>query len=165
VPSYADRWEGRTRAAGDILARAWSNYLSRIPWEFFASLTFDPKRVFPVSRECASREAFWWCGSLGHLYRRTVTWIYVVERGHTGLWHAHALIIGAGEQPRWLAALETWRERNGKIDLQPVSDVRGVAMYTTKELAAEGEIVLSDTLARYKNCLASSPVVDLFPGS
>lgn len=162
VPSFSDRWESRSHAGGSDLSRVWADYLGRLRWEWFVSLTFDPKRVFPVSRELGSREAFWWCGTLGHIYRRPAAWVYVVERSPSGAWHAHALIIGIGA-PRWLAAAEAWRTRNGMIDIQPVADIGRVTLYSTKTLADGGEIVLSDTLVRYKRRIAEASTADLYP--
>jgi hypothetical protein len=43
---------------------AWIDFLSRVPWELLVTLTFDPKKVFPVNRHLADREAFEWCALL-----------------------------------------------------------------------------------------------------
>ena len=154
-----DRRE-HARLRGGELVRAWGEYLGRIPWQLSATLTFDPKRVFPVSRELASREAFWWLGLVAHLCRRAVAWAYVVERGKSGLWHAHAVLVDAGRPNR--KTLEgVWRMRNGHAVVKPVHSVTGIALYTTKQ-ATDGEVVLSDmvTLTRFKT-LALDIVVPL----
>jgi hypothetical protein len=41
------------------LVKAWGEFFGRVPWEWFVTLTVDPKRRFPISRELVSREAFW----------------------------------------------------------------------------------------------------------
>src|SRR6266540_637149 len=156
-----ERWEGRTRSEAERLADAWGAFLGRVPWVWFATLTFDPKRVYPVSRELASRETFKWCGDLGYLYRKPIAWVYGVERSPGGLWHTHVLIVGAGA-PEWLPAVHSWRVRNGRVDLQAVADVDRVALYTSKALAYEGEVVWSDTLLRYKGKLASTETALLY---
>jgi hypothetical protein len=126
------------------LAEAWGSYLGRLPWQFSATLTFDPKKVCPTDPQLASREAFWWVGLVGHLCRRQVIWAYAVERGRSGLWHLHVLLGNAGRPNR--RTLEgVWRARNGHAAIKRVHDVPGIALYTTKS-AAEGEVVVSDTV-------------------
>ena len=156
----SDDWGARTRLHGRELASAWGEWLGRIPWEFFITLTFDPKRVFPVSRDVAAREAFWWLGVAAHLCRRPLVWAYAVERGASGHWHAHAVIADAGE-PDWSTLEGVWQMRNGLAVAKPVHSVPGVALYTTKS-ATDGEVVISDTvdLRRFK-ALASGIVVPL----
>jgi hypothetical protein len=138
------------------------DFLSRIKWELFVTLTFDPKKVFPVPKSTARREAFWWCGLTGCLMRRPVGWVYAPERGSSGHWHVHALLVGTSGSlvP---AAASLWSARNGHIDVRPVSDVKGVALYTTKEAAMTGEVVWSDTLGLYSRPLGSDAVVQLYP--
>ena len=155
-----DGWRERDRLRGGALVRAWSDYLGCIPWQLSATLTFDPKKVFPVPRELASREAFWWLGLVSHLCRRPAAWAYVVERGKSGLWHAHAVLVGAGRPDR-KTLVGVWHMRNGHAVLTSVNDVKGIALYTTKQ-ATDGEVVLSDTvtLTRFKR-LASGMVVPL----
>jgi hypothetical protein len=155
-----DDWRERDRLRGGALVRAWGDYLGRIPWQFSATLTFDPMRVFPVSRDMASEEAFWWLCLVACLCRRPVGWAYVVERSRNGLWHAHALMVGAGRPNR--RTLEgVWRMRNGYAVIKSVHSVKRVSLYTTKQ-ATDGEVVLSDTmtLTRFKT-LASDIVVPL----
>ncbi len=155
-----DDWRERDRLRGRELVRAWGGYLGRIPWQLSATLTFDPKRVFPVSRDLASREAFWWVGLVARLCRRPVGWAYSVERGKSGLWHAHALLVDAG-RPNRETLEKVWLMRNGHAVVKLVRDVIGISLYTTKQ-AIDGEVVLSDTvtLARFK-ALAQDLVVPL----
>ncbi len=155
-----DDWRNRNSLRAGQLVRAWGGYLGRIPWQLSATLTFDPKRVFPVSRDLASRETFWWACLVARLCRRPVAWAYVVERGRSGLWHAHAVLVDAG-RPNRKTLESVWRMRNGHAVVKPVRDVIGIALYTTK-LAIDGEVVLSDTvtLARFK-ALAQDLVVPL----
>lgn len=154
----SDGLRGPTRLRGDELARVWGEWLGRIQWEIFATLTFDSKRGFRLTRDMAGREAFWWLGLVAHLCRRSLAWAYAVERGKSGLWHAHALIVGAGE-PSWSTLEGVWRMRNGMAVAKPVHSVPGIALYMTKQ-ASDGEVFLSDTvtLRRFK-ALASEIVV------
>lgn len=155
-----DDWSGRTRLRGDELSRVWGEWIGRIPWEIFVTLTFDSERGFRLSRDMASREAFWWLGLVARLCRKPLAWAYAIERGKSGLWHVHALIMGAGE-PNWSTLEGVWRMRNGMAVAKPVHSVAGIALYTTKQ-ATGGEVVLSDTvtLTRFKT-LASGIVVAL----
>jgi hypothetical protein len=115
-----------------------------LPWQFSATLTFDPKRVFPVGRELASREAFWWTRLVSHVCRRPVISVYVVERGASGLWHVHALLGNAG-RPNFQTLEGVWRMRNGHAAIKRVHDVIGISLYTTKQVT-DDEVVISDTV-------------------
>jgi hypothetical protein len=155
------RWSSRQRLKNRQLSDLWGKFLSRIPWEYFATLTFDPSRVFPVDRELADIEAFWWCGFVGHVLRRPLGWAYAAERGTNGQWHAHALIVGAGVSQLDVAS-DAWRARNGIVDIQSVHDSSGIAFYASKSVAVDGEVVLSDTLSRYVSSLKAGVVVPLY---
>ena len=93
--------------------------------------------------------------------RRPVAWLIALERSASGQWHAHVLLVGV---PHDIAAVATmWKLRNGLIDVQPVSDANKAVLYTTKQAALSGEVVLSDTLARYREQLTDRPRVVLYP--
>lgn len=162
-----DEWRRRYRLEKDEVLPAWAAFLGRLPWQLFITLTFDPRRVFPVDQDRASREAFAWCNQTARIYRRPLGWVYAPERGKSGHWHVHALIIGApwvGGQPSQLPeAAGMWTARNGKIDVRHVYDCKGVTLYTTKQDAAAGTLVWSDTLGRYRDALSATPTVNLFP--
>ena len=142
-----DHWRSRNHARRAEQQAAWGGFLSRVPWELFITLTFDSKRVYAVDSVKASREAFWWCCQTAHMYRVPAAWAYAPERGSSGRWHAHVLL--AGTPMRISAACGIWETRNGKIDVRPVSDVHGIALYTSKSAGASGDIVWSDTCRRY----------------
>src|SRR5262249_52989821 len=138
---------------GQELAQAWGQFLGRIPWQSFVSLTFDPKRRFPVDRDLASREACRWCDLVAYATRRPIGWAVAAERGRGGLWHAHALLAGTS-----VKALDgpvaIWNARNGHAHVQRVQSVTGVAMYSAKDVAHGGEVMVSDTLGRFCSQLA-----------
>lgn len=158
----SSNWKERERLRGPELSRAWATWLGVVEWQLFATLTFDPKRRFPVGMELASREAFWWCTQTGVLLRRPVGWLYAVERGRGGIWHAHALLAGvaAGLGPV-LPAM--WEQRNGIFHQRPVDGTSRAVLYTTKDAALNGEIVLSDTIRRYMASASALPRVALHP--
>lgn len=160
TPLTDGRWRGRLRLSGAELQRRWAEFLGQLAWEFFVTLTFDPKRVFPAGREVVSREAFWWCGLVGHLSRRPIGWAYAAERGSGGAWHAHVLVIGVGDAS-WSGPTAGWRQRNGFISIQPVADGRRASVYTCKSVA-DDEVVLSDTLGRYRTATRDDVSVPLY---
>jgi len=131
-----------------------------VQWQLFVTLTFDSAKVFPVSAALADKEAFWWCGQLGRLQRRAVGWAYATERGRSGVWHAHALVVGVnGGIGR--AAPAMWAERNGHLHVRAVDNATRAALYMSKEAALSGAIVLSDTIDRYRSSRLGP--VDLYP--
>jgi hypothetical protein len=147
---------------GDELKRASADFLGRIPWEVFVTLTFDPQRVFDVDRELAMKKARWWCGEVSRLVREPVAWVIAAKRGHGGRWHAHVLLAGLPSMGMGRAPVAIWRQRNGYIDVERVTNVDGAALYTTKAAALTGDIELSDTVARYRNRASTKLRVDLY---
>lgn len=147
TPLRDERWRGRLRVSGTELQQRWAEFLGRLPWEWFVTLTFDPKRVFPVGRTVASREAFWWCGLASHVLRKQLGWAYAVERGYGGAWHAHVLVLAVGNSPL-TGPTAAWKQRNGLVDARRVTDCRGAALYTAKDIV-DDEVVLSDSLIKF----------------
>ncbi len=157
-----DDWSTRNQLRVREMREAWGTFLGRVRWRVFVTLTFDPKRAYPVDSVRASKEAFWWCGQTGRVLRRPVGWIYAPERGRCGQWHVHALLVGA-DAVELADAAAMWRGRNGGIDWRPVTDCIGATLYTTKVAALTGEIVWSDTLRRYRNDVADAESIGLHP--
>lgn len=160
-------WRQRQKANARSVGRAWSGVLACLPWELFVTLTFDDSKVPDVSEQLASREAFDWCNGASRIYRRPLGWVFAPETGKTGRWHVHVLIIGVpnalGEPSRLPEACGVWKARNGFIDMQCVHDLRGVTLYSTKQAAAAGTLVWSDTLGRYRDALQPKPTMSLCP--
>ena len=130
------------------LKTAWADHFSNIPWEFMATLTFDPRRNSP-SRSAAVDEGRWWCGQLARLRRASVGWLFVVERGAGGrALHLHVLIAGLRPLDRALAA-SLWDVRNGAAHLRDVDDRRKAVAYVTKNAYATGDVHFADDLARH----------------
>lgn len=139
-------WRDRQRIRDRNLSQAWAGWLGTIEWEFFITLTFDPKKAGNADAKLASKEAFWFCTQAACLLRRPLGWLYAVERGRSGAWHAHVLLIGVPGRELGEAIPAMWTQRNGMIDVQEAYFGRGATRYTTKVAAAGGEIVFSDTL-------------------
>jgi hypothetical protein len=83
--------------------------------------------------------------------------------GAPGVNKAHVILIGLGKRA-WSGALESWQNRNGSVDVQPVYEGEGVALYTSKSVALSGEVMLSDTLGRYRQNLSKVATVSLYRG-
>ena len=154
--STGDRWGERLRLQGEQLRAAWARFLGNVPWVTMATLTFDPRKRFNVSRETASRETFRWCGLASLALRQPLAWVYATERQASGRWHTHVLLADA-EPDQCKAPVAIWEARNGLADVRPVSYSHGALRYIAKEAAEEGELVLSDTITRYKAFLVSDP--------
>ena len=144
-------YQDRHRLTARQTAAVWAGWLgTRIRWDAFVSLTFDPARAFGVSQARASREAFRWCNETARTLRQPIGWIYAPERGpNGGQWHVHVLIVGAVAEALSGAPAAAWRTRNGRIDIRSVWESCGATLYTTKTAAATGEVVWSDTLKPY----------------
>ena len=152
----------RHRLRGKALQDAWIHFLGPLPWQSFVTLTFDPKRVYPVNCAKAGREAFTWCNLAARTLRCPLGWVYAPERSRSGQWHVHALIMGTSPESLTVPAA-IWRLRNGFTDVQPVTGRRRITLYTTKAAALTGEVVWSDTLGRYRHALRDEVTVSLHP--
>ena len=58
--------------------------------------------------------------------------------------------------------ISMWEQRNGRVDVRPVTHAQGAVLYTTKQAALSGEVVLSDTLRPYRQRLTDRPRVALY---
>ena len=153
-------WNRRTHKPATALHAAWGTYLGRLGWEWFVTLTFDEKHR-SINKRLADREAFWWVTQLGRLFRKPVGWLYAVEQGSSGRVHVHVLVVGVGVGVSWSTPRAMWRTSNGIAHIQPVDNGRRVVLYTTKQAYKGGDIVLSDTLARYLTQVRTHDMVDL----
>lgn len=148
-PRPGASWDQRSKASADDLPRMWAQFLGRVPWTMMATLTFDPRRVFPVGQLRASREAWQWLEYVAWIHRRPVAWCYAPERGQSGTWHVHVLLTDLREhelQP----AVAAWEVRNGHVHVTSVFAGSGAVLYATKT-SRGSELVLSDTLVRFRD--------------
>ncbi len=144
-------WPSRmTNARGPVVrVRApqeqmgWVSLAGGIEWLWLVTLTFDPKKVWRVSLQLAEKETIHWCGEIEHYFRRPVGWMAAFERHKSGRWHSHVLLADVPEPVTLFA--EFWRGRNGRVDVQPVTNAAGAVLYLSKNAAANGDILLGDT--------------------
>ncbi len=139
------------------LLRAWGQFLGRVPWQFFVTLTFR----FEVGRAPAVREAQQFCTHVGQATRSPVAWLLAPERHRSGSWHVHVLLVGVPGEI--VGPVAMWRQRNGRVDVREVTDGTLIVIYATKSAALLGDVVVSDTLARYRKQLGDSTTVALYP--
>ncbi len=147
------------RAKGQRVHKAWGHVLGRLPWEWFVTLTFRQRGGFGLDRRTALRRGRNWCQrDLEGLLRKPIGWVIAAERGRGGGWHCHALLLGLDARKIGLP-LEIWRTRNGRADARSVYDAHGIALYTSKEAADQGEAAFSEHLARYLDLAGPAVVV------
>ncbi len=144
------------------LQTAWVALLRGVPWRHFVTLTFDPKRRFPINSKLATRDALTWCGYLGWAFRRPVAWLIAPERGRSGQWHSHVLIAGAPSDLSCVASI--WQQRNGHFHSRTIDNQTRAVLYSTKEAALSGEILFSDTVGLYKGRRSDHGSIQLCPG-
>jgi hypothetical protein len=162
-PSRTKNWSNRVRVPAAVLRVAWMEFVGRIPWTLFVTLTFDPRRVYPVDRVRAENEALRWCSLIGWAHRRRVAWLIATERGRSGQWHAHVLLTGVASDMSVIAGM--WSLRNGHVDVRPITNAPGAVLYSTKDAALSGELLLSDTLHHYRDRMSDRPVAMLYQPS
>lgn len=149
-PTVSDPQREAERLRGALLVAVWGVYLGLIKWNALVTLTFDPKRTYSVSQDRAVREAIAWCNDMERALRRPLGWVVAPERGPSGRWHAHVLVVGTDAMSlRTLGA--SWRARNGFLDARAVNadEHAAVAVYASKEAALTGSVVMSDTIQRH----------------
>ena len=136
------------RLRGAMVQPAWGQFLGRVPWEQFETLTFDPARRHGLGRRLAAAEALRWCAFLAWISRRPVGWMHAAEVGAGGMWHVHVPVVGL---PRdcWPVAKTVWEKRNGRADVRSVDSPHVATLYTTKQAAETGTVVFADVLDRY----------------
>lgn len=156
------KWKERIQLQKDALKEGWAKFIGKLPWRHSVTLTFDPKRRQRVGQELASREAFRWLNAIAADSRSPIGWVYATERGRSGLWHVHALITKVPENVLQ-HQVRSWELRNGMVNAVPVSDADGAVVYLTKNAALDGEVVLSDTIAQFRDALTANVVVRLHP--
>lgn len=161
-PITDDHWRARTRLPVAALPAGWAEFIGGVPWTRAWSLTFDPKRRECVGQELASREAFSWANQAARVRRWPIAWAYATERAPSGRWHAHALTTDISDEVEEYLLMD-WRLRNGHVQVQPVGDGVKAVLYLAKAAAANGEVVCSDTLIRYRDRLNDVTVVELWP--
>jgi len=138
-------WRDRTRINARRIRAGWGDNLSRFAWEYFSTLTLDPKKTSQISEQFINKEVFAWCNDIARFSRSHIAWVYAVEGGGGGSLHAHALIVGARDEGL-AAADQGWRARNGEILTRRVDDIDRAVAYVCKCIGPNGEVVFSDSL-------------------
>jgi hypothetical protein len=159
-----DRADIRIAATAALLDEAWAKFLGLVPWRYFVTLTFSPRKVPKVSKDLADKEVFTWVSLLERMMRRPVGWLYSLERDRSGRWHAHVLVTDDVRRRAVSAANSVWAFRNGRAHLKIVWTGHGAVLYTTKDSRRDAEVVPSPQLHSYLDRLRGETVVRLVPG-
>jgi len=151
----------RVAATAAYLDQAWAQFLGHLPWRYFVTLTFSPRKVAKVRKAVADKEARAWTSLIERMMRRPVGWLYSLERDRGGRWHSHVLVTQDVRKRVVRAANAVWTERNGRTHLGIVWEGCGAVLYTTKESRRDAEIVPSPHLSRYLDQLRGEIVIRL----
>lgn len=117
------------------LRDCWVEFLSRWPWELFATLTFQN----PIHPESADRRFRGWVGSanrqrLGRRWSKkpdAITWVRFSELQRRGVLHYHTLMRHVGGLDGQTLR-RRWHSRNGLAKIEPIRDQTRVLRYVTK---------------------------------
>ncbi len=124
------------------IIQAYSDWLDKIPWDFWCTLTF---RYDPTPR-AALRAFHTWLDQSEFWYRSDYYGFVVTEDGRlNGRTHLHALMGTLGHLEAYRKELwREWHQRFGRARLEPYDKGKGasgyIAKYITKELG-EWEVI------------------------
>lgn len=150
----------------DPLAQAWTDLLSRRPWHWFATLTFDPKRHGNarngVHEEKALKAWRWFVANLNaNLYGRRwhqhdsggVQWALGQEFHKDGRLHFHGLLASAETDLSALASRvqfkELWFREFGRARIERPQSIDEVCGYVAKYVSKDGEVTVSPNFNRF----------------
>ena len=146
----------------DELTEAWSSFLDRWPWDWFATLTFRGDAVHPETAEKRFRV---WISKINRTlygprwakHGKGVRWVRALERQRRGVVHFHALIGGDRlVELRRLTWMDKWDELAGFARIEPPRSSEAVRRYCAKYVIKGGEIDMGGPLR-------VSSLLDLWP--
>jgi hypothetical protein len=125
------------------LQDAWVGFLDRVPWQWFATLTFRDE-VHPEAADkrfkhlisMGNREIY---GPRWAKKRKGIIWARAIETQRRGVIHMHALLSGVDELNP-LTFMLRWSELSGFSKIEPVRCSLAVRQYVTKYVRKGGEI-------------------------
>jgi len=138
----------------DPLHAAWSEFISRQPWQWFVTFTFK-EQIHPESADKLWRV---WLNKLnrdlyGQRWRKKpsggVKWVRALEYQKRGVLHYHALIanVGCASSDKWASVWTTLGETSkaGFIKIDQYDESRGGAeAYLSKYVTKGGQVDISD---------------------
>lgn len=132
---------------------AWSEFLQRWSWDWFATLTFrgDPHpekadKLFRVWVSKLNRKLY---GVRWAPHGKGVRWIRASEPQRRGTIHYHALLGGDGlADQRRLDWMDEWFKLAGIARIEVPESASAVSAYCAKYVVKGGEIDLSRSLGR-----------------
>lgn len=142
-------------------------WLSLVPWQWWVTLTFDPKKHRAPLGERGALEAWaWWLKVVRKRLGHRTEFVLVTERHRSGAVHLHALMVGCGDLS-YVEASKFWQRHKGYSDIQGYlpSEGRDAAHYCAKYVAGGSDFShprLSRNLWRYFPVEQDASVLDRF---
>jgi hypothetical protein len=133
------------------LAREWTVFLSRWPWDWFATMTFrgdpHPERAEKAWRLWCSKVNRALYGPRWHAKGRGVGWCRATELQQRGAIHFHALLVFPEPVAlRRFAFMDEWNALAGYARIEPPKRSDAVAAYCAKYVVKDGEITVGGVL-------------------
>ena len=138
------------------LRQAWTEFLSRRPWDLFLTLTPEdwthPEALHKRWRYCRNLMSLDLYGRPRTRKRNPIEYVAGMERHKSGNPHSHILIrlpeVDLADRDRF--SLAHWQARisgtGGWCWLSRPRDQADVTSYVTKYVTKDGELILSDNL-------------------
>lgn len=112
------------------------------PWEWFVTLTLDPKKYDRYNLEKFHKDLSAFIKSTNRRLGSHISYLFVPERHKNGAWHMHGLV---NNLPNQLLSVNSngyynWDEYSsvfGFINLSPVKSHAAVSLYITKHLGKQ----------------------------
>ena len=145
------------------IKQGWTDLIQGYKWDWFCTLTFDPKRhaapnglvhpekafkCFRYFINCLNRELY---GRRWKKHGQGVYWVLAFEPQKSGLLHFHALIAGSAdlnESARRFYWMDFWNKEFGFAKIEVPTGQEQVSAYCSKYVSKGGEIEFSDNLGK-----------------
>jgi hypothetical protein len=149
APAWTD-----TEVDRSALRDAWAGFLSPIPFQWFATLTFETN----VHPEAALKRYRWFTNGINRtLYGRRwekrpdsgIHWVVASERQKRGVVHLHALMGDPNDLnqiARRLTWMDKWQEMAGFARIEAIRSDDAALRYVTKYVMKDGDIEFSKNL-------------------
>lgn len=142
-------------------------------WDYFATLTIDPKKMDRYDLESFWTEFSKFIKALNRKHKCHVDFLLVPERHENGAWHLHGLLHGlpdnlVSRNKFGYLDFPDYSNRFGFINLDPVRSTVAVSMYITKHLSKQiynGVLRPGSHLYHHSRGLTSGVVVSLLRAS
>lgn len=112
------------------------------PWDYFATLTINPKKFNRFDLDSIWSEMAKFIKSLNRSYHCKINYLLVPERHENGAWHLHGLFNGIPDclitnNSFGYLDFPVFSSRFGFVSLDPVRSKTAVSFYITKHLSKQ----------------------------